>query len=66
MLSPQMNRSSSMKDSNIEDEVHSMQFKIILLGDGAVGKVLHRNEHVYTCTYMYGQISIYDYVYTFI
>ena len=26
-------------DSKEDDEVHSMQFKIILLGDGAVGKV---------------------------
>jgi hypothetical protein len=38
MTSP-VNRSNSTKDCGNEEEVHSMQFKIILLGDGAVGKV---------------------------
>jgi GTPase SAR1 family protein len=38
-MSSGINRSNSMKDSENEEEVHSMQFKIILLGDGAVGKV---------------------------
>jgi len=37
MTSP-INRSNSSKDCDNEEEVHSMQFKIILLGDGAVGK----------------------------
>lgn len=27
-------------DEKDEDEVHSLQYKIILLGDGAVGKVI--------------------------
>ena len=31
--------SSRVADCKEDDEVHSMQFKIILLGDGAVGKV---------------------------
>lgn len=30
-------------DSKEDDEVRSMQFKIILLGDGAVGKVIMQN-----------------------
>ena len=32
--------SSRVADCKEDDEVHSMQFKIILLGDGAVGKVI--------------------------
>ena len=39
----------SRSDDLDEDEVQSMQFKIILLGDGAVGKVLGWRTMDYFC-----------------
>ena len=41
---------TSEPDEKDEDEVHSLQYKIILLGDGAVGKVgmslsIHLSRH---------------------
>lgn len=41
MSSPRSNHLTSTRaaDSKEDDEARSMQFKIILLGDGAVGKV---------------------------
>ena len=48
MSSSRSNRLTSKRaaDSKEDDEIRSMQFKIILLGDGAVGKVIMQ-DHIH-------------------
>ena len=50
--------STRAADSKEDDEVRSMQFKIILLGDGAVGKVIMQNLMLYSWRLLTSDINL--------